>query len=53
MKLRVSDDFYLLLESDIKLNIMNNVITNMKQIMEIFCGGISWKSLSSASAIQE
>ena len=32
---------------------MNNVETNMTQIMEIFLAGILWNSLSSASAIQE
>ena len=32
---------------------MNNVDTNMKQIMEIFLGGISWNSLASEYAFQE
>ena len=31
---------YLLVESDIKLNMTNNVDTNMKQIIEIFLDGI-------------
>ena len=31
---------YLLVESDIKLNMINNVDTNIKQMMEIFFDGI-------------
>ena len=31
---------YLLVESDIKLNIINKVDTNIKQMMEIFFDGI-------------
>ena len=34
-------DVYLLFESDIKLNMMNNVDIDIKQIMDIFLGGIS------------
>ena len=39
-QMKVFINVYLLVESDIKLNMINNVDTNIKQIMEIFFDGI-------------
>ena len=39
-QMKVFINFYLLVESDIKLNIINKVDTNIKQMMEIFFDGI-------------
>ena len=39
-QMKVFINVYLLVESDIKLNMINNVDTNIKQMMEIFFDGI-------------
>ena len=39
-QIKVFINVYLLVESDIKLNMINNVDTNMKQIIKIFLEGI-------------
>ena len=39
-QMKVFINVYLLVESNIKLNIINNVDTNIKQMMEIFFDGI-------------
>ena len=46
-QMKVFINVYLLVESDIKLNMINNVDANIKQMMEIFFDGILWKLLSS------